>query len=234
MALTSELVAQCHRVEPDPGPWPGYQPFADADYDAAAGALLKQKPPGPLWVFAYGSLLWKPAFDPVEQRRATAHGWHRAFTLELKRWRGSPQQPGLMMALERGGRCDGVVYRLAETDEAGQLIRLLRREVGSPIALRAARWVAVDAAGEKLRALTFWVGPKGLERHVRLPLPRVAEILARACGHVGSGAEYLFHTVSKLEELGIRDRNLWRLQQLVAEEIRKITPAVDGTQQLHL
>jgi cation transport protein ChaC len=222
MALTSELVAQCHRVEPDPGPWPGYHPFADADYDAAADALLQQKPPGPLWVFAYGSLLWKPGCDPVEQRRATAYGWHRAFTLELKRWRGSPQQPGLMMALERGGRCDGVAYRLSDADEAKQLGRLLRREVGSPVALRAVRWVALEAQGDKLRALAFWVAPAGLERHVRLPLPRVAEILARACGHIGSGAEYLFQTVSKLEELDIRDRNLWRLQQLVAEEIRKM------------
>jgi cation transport protein ChaC len=227
MALTPELVAQCQRTVPDPGPRPGYRPFTDDEYGAVAADLLRRKPPGPLWVFAYGSLLWKPAYDAVEQRRATAYGWHRAFSLELTRWRGSPQQPGLMMALERGGRCDGVVYRLAESEQAKQLVRLLHREVGSQDALRAVRWIAVETQGRKLRALTFWAGPAGLDRNVRLPLPRVAEILARACGHVGSGADYLFQTVSKLEQLGIRDRNLWRLQQLVADEIRRTMPAAE-------
>lgn len=73
-----------------------------------------------------------------------------------------------------------------------------------------------------MRALTFWAGPKGKRVLRGLPLESVAAVLARACGHMGSCAEYLYLTVKHLEEKGTRDRNLRRLQALVAEEIRRI------------
>lgn len=220
MVLTAELVARCERNEPDPGPDPRGRYFTDAEYEAAAAGLIAQAPPGPLWVFAYGSLIWKPAIDTTEHRGAVAHGWHRSFCLRLTRWRGSPKQPGLMMGLKRGGRCKGMVYRIADHDRLNLLIRLLRREVGNDKHLTGVRWINVHTDDGKVRALTFWAEPVGLEGWVDLPLPQVAQVLARACGHIGSGAAYLFQTVSKLDELGIRDRNLWRLQQMVADEIR--------------
>lgn len=222
MSLTAELVAHCERHEPDPGPEAGYIQFMDADYEAVAERLLAEAPPGPLWVFAYGSLIWKPAIETIEHRRASAPGWHRAFCLKLTRWRGSPAQPGLMMGLRRGGRCTGVVHRIADDNRRAMLIQLLRREVGCDEDMTGTRWLTVDTHHGKVRALAFWAEPVGLEDWVDLPLPDVAHILARACGHVGSGAAYLFHTVSTLDELGIRDRNLWRLQQMVAEEIRRL------------
>ncbi len=221
MALTAELVARCHRQEPDPGPEEGYPEFTEEEYDAAAVTLLRERrETGPLWLFAYGSLIWKPVFESVEHRRATVHGWHRSFCMEMTRWRGSPQQPGLMMALQRGGRCEGIAYRLTDDDHAAQLGRLLRREVNDAGSVSAVRWLSADIGGEKHRALTFWVDTGELDYFVKLPLPDVARILARACGHIGSGAEYLYHTVSKLEEFGIRDRNLWQLQEMVAAEIQ--------------
>lgn len=172
--------------------------------------------------FAYGSLIWKPAFESVEQQRASAHGWHRSFCLDLVRWRGSAEQPGLMMALERGGRCDGVIYRLPDGDKAAQIERLLRREIDDHEAVASVRWVPVRTAQGRLRALGFWVGVTGRGTSLGQPLEKVAWVLARACGHVGSGAEYLYNTVSHLETFGIHDRNLWRLQELVADEIRSI------------
>lgn len=220
MALTAELVARCERPEPDPGPDPSRRYYTDADYEAAAAGLIAQSAPGQLWVFAYGSLIWKPAIETVDHRRAVAHGWHRSFCLKLTRWRGSPAQPGLMMGLRRGGRCAGMVHRIADDDRQALLVRLLRREIGNDQHLTGVRWINVDTDLGKLRALTFWAEPIGLSTWVDLPLPEVARTLARACGHGGSGAAYLFHTVSKLDALGIRDRNLWRLQQLVADEIR--------------
>ena len=180
MALTAELVARCHRSEPDPGRNPHDSYFTDADYDAATAMLLRQRPPGPLWIFAYGSLIWKPGCDAAERRRATAYGWHRAFSLELRRWRGSAAQPGLMMALERGGRCDGLIYRLPETDVSTQLGRLLRRELSGHGGLRAVRWITVHSDAGKLRALAFWAGIRGLDRNVRLPLGRGSPISWRA------------------------------------------------------
>jgi glutathione-specific gamma-glutamylcyclotransferase len=225
MTLTADLVARCERHEADPGPQPGSRYFTDAEYEAAAAKLIEQAPPGPLWVFAYGSLIWKPAIDTRDHRCAVAHGWHRSFCLRLTRWRGSPVQPGLMMGLKRGGRCKGMLHRIADDDRQSLLVRLLRREVGTDTHLTGARWINVDTDQGRMRALTFWAEPIGLENWVDLPLSEVARILARACGHIGSGAAYLFHTVSKLDELGIRDRNLWKLQHLVADEIRRLHDA---------
>jgi cation transport protein ChaC len=84
------------------------------------------------------------------------------------------------------------------------------------------RWIDVRTEQGTVRALVFWAGPTGPGIARKLPLERVAWVLARACGHVGSGAEYLYQTVSHLEAIGISDRNLWRLQALVADEIRSL------------
>jgi glutathione-specific gamma-glutamylcyclotransferase len=229
MALTEELVARCHRSEPDLGLPPDLTPVSDADYEHHAAALLKHHEHSPFWLFAYGSLIWKPAFESVEHCRATARGWHRAFAMRITRWRGTPDVPGLMMVLEPGGACVGVAYRLPDGNHHDQMVRLLKRETTSLQGMHAIRWIPVQTPGGAVRALTFWTGIKGPLRVEKQDHARVAAILARACGHVGSGAEYLFHTVSKLEEHGIRDRNLWQLQHLVAEEIlrRDNNPAVD-------
>jgi cation transport protein ChaC len=153
MALTAELVARCERHEPDPGPDPGYRHYQDADYDAAADDLLEQAPSGALWVFAYGSLIWKPAIETTEHRFATAAGWHRAFCLKLTRWRGSPAQPGLMMGLRRGGTCKGMIHRICDEHRRDLLVRLLRREVGCDEDMTGVRWLTVDTERGKVRAL---------------------------------------------------------------------------------
>ena len=189
MSLTAELVALCHRQEADPGPSGEWTQLSDEDYRRLASRLAGEADAGALWVFAYGSLIWKPAFESIEQLRASAHGWHRSFCLDLVRWRGSAEQPGLMMALERGGRCDGVIYRLPDDDKAAQIERLLRREIDDHEAVASVRWVPVRTAQGRLRALGFWVGVTGRGTSLGQPLEKVAWILARACGHVGSGAE---------------------------------------------
>lgn len=223
MSLTPAMVALCFREEPDLGFDERWTPMTDDDFRALAVRLDAQSGGGPIWVFAYGSLIWKPEFDAVESERATAFGWHRAFTLEIDSWRGSRSQPGLMMALQRGGRCDGVAYRLADGDRLAQIERMLRREVSEVEGASAVRWMSVRSeSGRVTRALSFWVGTTPRNVATPHPLEDVARILARACGHIGSGAEYLYNTVAHLEEFGIHDRNLWRLQQLVADEIRTI------------
>lgn len=224
MSLTQDLVDLCFREEVDPGQPPAWQPLTDEDYAALADRLTGEIGAEPLWIFAYGSLIWKPGFESTACQKATAYGWHRSFSLRIERGRGSPDQPGLMMMLSRGGRCDGVIYRVADDDKRQQIENALRREVSHQDSLSTFRWLPVrTAAGETIRALTFWVGGSSA-RIIRplLPLDKVAPVLARACGHRGSCAEYLYNTVVHLGEFGIRDRNLWRLQELVATEIRQL------------
>jgi glutathione-specific gamma-glutamylcyclotransferase len=222
MSLTQQLVDLCFREELDPGPPATWQPLTDEDYTTLAGQLTEAIADEPLWIFAYGSLIWKPGFDSVACQRATAYGWHRSFSLHIERGRGSPNQPGLMMMLQRGGRCDGVIYRVADHDKREQIEKALRREVSNRDSLTTFRFLPVRTEdGDTIRALTFWAGGDS-PRIIRpiLPLEKVAPILARACGHRGSCAEYLYNTVVHLAEFGIRDRNLWKLQDLVAAEIR--------------
>lgn len=222
MTLTPELVALTLRPEPDLGPEPGWTEMSEADTEALAQRLHAECGTEPLWVFAYGSLIWKPDFDAQDHRRASAWGWHRSFCLKMHRWRGSPQYMGLMMALERGGRCDGVIYRIPDHDRIDQLKRMLHREIRYHQNRDMVRWIRVHTDQGNRRVLAFWAGPKGPRILSRLPLDQVARVLARACGPVGSCAEYLFNTVSHLERFGIRDRNLWQLQDLVAAEIRAL------------
>jgi cation transport protein ChaC len=227
ITLTAELVAQVERIEADQGMTGEMAMMVDADYETLIRHLLAQYRPRHLWVFAYGSLIWKPAFEAAEHNRATAFGWHRSFCMHLTRFRGTREQPGLMMALDRGGCCHGVAYRMPDGDRVEQLGSLLRREMtmkhhqlGVSRSTNFPRWLTIDAGGRKLKALAFTANRNGMTYTGKQDPQHVARILARAAGHVGSGASYLFQTVTKLEEFGIHDTALWHLQHLVAEEIR--------------
>ncbi|MDO5620310.1 MAG: gamma-glutamylcyclotransferase [Paracoccus sp. (in: a-proteobacteria)] len=221
MSLTPELVRLTLRDMPDLGEEPGWTPLSDDETNALA-ARFAAECDGPLWVFAYGSLIWKPDFDAVDSQRATAFGWHRSFCLKMNRWRGSPEQYGLMMALERGGRCDGMIYRTPDGDAENQLRRMIAREIAYHENIPMIRWSSVHTPEGRKRALIFWAGPKGPRIASKMPLHQVAHVLARACGPVGSCAEYLYNTVLHLAAYGIHDRNLWTLQDLVAQEIRQL------------
>ena len=228
--LTEELVARVERTEPDSGPEQGLTPLTETDVEDAAGRLLAENQGAPFWIFAYGSLIWKPAFEPVETRPARAYGWRRSFCLDIIRWRATPEQPGLMLALATGGACNGLAFRLEPENPMVQMVRLLRRETDYHEDLPWVRWITCRGGGETLRALTFYAAP-AKDAHgyrIQLPIADQARRLARAAGHVGSGAAYLRNTVEHLEELGIRDRYLWTLQRLVAEEIAAMPPVVAG------
>ncbi len=221
MALTAELVARTLREVADAGLLPGMEPMSDDDYRETARELLAGAPDGDPWFFGYGSLLWKPAECAVaENRLALVRGWHRAFCFRVMRARGTPERPGLMMALDRGGQCRGVAFRLPCLDAQAGVEALLRREL--PIKAPRAhlpRWLAAETEHGPVRALGFVVNRESPRYTGRMHLHEVADVLATAAGHVGSGAQYLHETVLRLEALGIRDRNLWRLQALVAERI---------------
>lgn len=220
MSLTPHHIARIHRVVADPGAAAGPM-HTDADYAERLRLMLSSHPAPdqPTRLFAYGSLIWKPEIPHVAECPARAHGWHRSFCLRQVRFRGSPEFPGLMMALDRGGSCQGMLYTLPQDDLPGQLNRLFRREFTVKPITNMPRWIWVMAEGRRQPALAFVMSRASANYAGRLPPQAVADVLARACGHVGSGAEYLYNTVSHLEAKGIHDSGLWQLQRLVAERI---------------
>jgi cation transport protein ChaC len=230
MRLTAAHVARVHRDLPDPGPqvFPGLRPATEADFAATVGEMLATRPPGPFWLFGYGSLIWRPETAFVESRQAVVRGWHRRFCLGWDyRFRGSRDAPGLMMALDRGGQCRGMLYRLPEDSLTAELDRLVRREVSMVPSAFPWRWVEAISTEGPMKALTFAMNRRSGRYIAHLSENELAEVLATAVGHRGTMAEYLFSTVQKLEELGIHDRNLWRLQALVADRIDAAHPGDD-------
>jgi cation transport protein ChaC len=219
LALTGDMVARCHRDIVDAGPEPGLSYLDDNDYERMVDDALSMRPPGPIWLFAYGSLIWKPEVEHVEERVCTLRGYHRAFCIHQTRWRGTLEQPGLMMGLMRGGQCRGVAFRVPNGDPAEILSKLIRREMTAKPPTYLPTWLKLNASDGPLSALGFVVNPKGRTFAGKHSDADVARVLARACGHLGSGADYLFQTVRNLESRGIHDRHLWRLQQLVADEL---------------
>ena len=221
MSLTADLVALVHRPIGDPGPPPGFLPLTDQDHDERQAALLASHPKGSdLWLFAYGSLIWKPACEVDSQRPALLRGWHRKFCLRLLRFRGTLDCPGLMMSLDIGGSCRGVLQRIPTAHVDERLGQLLRRETSVKPASNLPRWVTVESEGGRQRAIAFAINRKGPTYCNHHTIEETADILAKACGHWGTGAEYLMHTVAHLEDIGIHDRYLWRLQEMVAQRIK--------------
>jgi cation transport protein ChaC len=132
MRLTEKHLGLLRREMPDPGPQqlPGFRPATDEDYSEIVGDMLRTRPAGPFWLFGYGSLIWKPETEFEIAEQGVARGWHRRFCLGWDyRYRGSVETPGLMMALDRGGQCRGMLYRLPEAGLEQELHRLIRREM---------------------------------------------------------------------------------------------------------
>ncbi|MFZ5709441.1 MAG: gamma-glutamylcyclotransferase [Pseudomonadota bacterium] len=228
LTLTDDHVARIERPVEDQGPRADLTPMTGEDFEAAARRFLTRIEGRPFWLFAYGSLIWNPAFEHLEHRRATAHGWRRSFCLHMTNWRATQDRPGLMLALDRGGSCLGVAYRLPDEDRRAQMVRLLKRETRYHEDLPWIRFIPLRSGGERLTALVFYAAPSTPDGDlIRLPEAEQVRRLARAVGHRGSCAAYLLNTVRRLEDLGIHDRYLWRLQRLVAEEIETLGDRLD-------
>jgi cation transport protein ChaC len=162
-----------------------------------------------LYVFGYGSLIWNPAFDYTEQRTALLHGWHRRFCLKMIMGRGSREMPGLMLALDRGGACKGVAFRIAGPKVREELSILWQREmVGGGY---NARWVNLTSGGEKIRAVTFVINRRHPRYSPELSVEQTAALIATASGDLGTCREYLENTISHLAGLGLRDAGLERI-----------------------
>lgn len=222
LTLTESHVARATRLVDGPRHDPRWRMLEDADLDRLAAELTRGRPL-PIPVFAYGSLIWNPGFEVGARRRGRAVGWHRQFSISLDHFRGSPEQPGLMLALARGGDCEGLVLDIASGTETLSLRAILRRELVVHELSRNACWIDVDTDRGREQALTFYAEPVGTQI-ADLTVAEQAHRLARANGAAGSGAEYLFRTARGLAEAGIHDPYIWTLQHLVAAEIDGFPP----------
>ena len=219
LRLTEDHVRRTHREVTDTGPLASSAVFSEDDYDAHLSAFLKDRPEGPIHVFCYGSLIWKPVFQPVATARATALGWQRAFCLRIIRFRGTVEQPGLMMQIDRGGQCEGLVQQVAASREWEDLSVLWRREMTNKPPSNFPRWIDVEVEGKPAKAIAFTANPESPNYVSGLAPDAIAQTLAKACGHWGSCADYLHQTVLSLHAAGIHDGYLWDLQERVAELI---------------
>jgi len=192
--------------------------LSDAEIEASLRETLNNRREADLWLFGYGSLMWKPDFSYAERVVARVQGYHRSFCLWQRRYRGNRFNPNLMLALDAGGSCRGVAFRVPAPNVEAKISTTWRRElVGNGY---RPRWITAYTNRGPLPALVFVANRGNAERYTgRLPDDVVARYIAEACGEGGSGAEYLLETVLALEKLRLRDSRLWRLQRLVADHL---------------
>jgi len=172
---------------------------------------------GDLWVFGYGSLMWSPGFAFRHRSAAFVHGYHRSLCVYSHRYRGTPQRPGLVMGLCRGGSCWGIAYRVSRAGAREVLEYLWHREMRNRVYM--ARLVAARTRGRTVRALAFVADVAHPQFAGDLGLAEAARRVAQCSGERGHNLEYLQRTLSHMHELGVRDphldRVLARAQELV-------------------
>ena len=182
--------------------------------------LARHDPARDLHVFGYGSLIWNPAFHYIDSQKALVRGLHRRFCLKLYQGRGTRERPGLMLALDYGGACNGVVFRIAAAQAAEELRIIWTREMSG--GSYNARWVTATTPTGPVRAITFVINRRHPRYTPELSVAETAAILATAAGDLGSCREYLDNTVQHLAELGLRDAGLERIMTAI---VKKEPPA---------
>ncbi len=175
----------------------------------------------PLWVFGYGSLVWNPGFPSEENCIARLHGFARSFCMRSIHHRGTVAQPGLVLALDKlaGSCCDGVAWRVPDSDAAQTLRYLRERELISSAYLEATLEVQLKD-GRQVTALTFIVDTQHDQYCGGLPLEEQAGIIANATGGRGPNPDYLYNTAQHLAELGINDPELETLMEMVKKSLK--------------
>lgn len=167
-----------------------------------------------LRVFAYGSLMWRPDFPFIDLQPATLYGYHRAFCITSTHYRGSVDHPGLVLGLDRGGQCQGRLYRVAPEDAEKVADYLHRREMVTGVYIPRLLKVRLADKAE-MTALSF-IADRGHVQYAGKLAPE--EVIARirdAVGIAGRNIDYLRYTVEHLDEMGINDCSLHRILRLL-------------------
>ena len=172
-----------------------------------------------LWVFAYGSLMWRPGFDFLERRNARLVGAHRALCVYSFVHRGTPEKPGLVLGLDRGGNCRGIAYRVAARKRDETIDYLRAREQVTLVYREAWRRVWLDDDPQQsVHALCYMVDRGHRQYAGRLSLAEQLHYVRQGHGRSGACRDYVLAAVKELEALGIRDQDL----QILAEQLKGV------------
>jgi cation transport protein ChaC len=171
---------------------------------------------GDLWVFGYGSLMWRPGFDFVERHPARLIGLHRSLCVYSHYHRGTPERPGLVLGLDRGGACRGIAFRVEAHKRDATIAYLREREQVTSVYVEVERIVTLATAGEpRVRALTYIVDRGHMQYAGRLSPEQQLHFIRSGHGHSGPNPEYVRNTVAAIEEFGFRDAGLhWLASRL--------------------
>jgi glutathione-specific gamma-glutamylcyclotransferase len=168
-----------------------------------------------LWVFGYGSLMWRPGFRYVERSRAQLYGYYRSLCIFSHVHRGTPDAPGLVLGLDRGGRCRGIAFRIAGEDEAATIAYLRAREQITGVYLE--RHVRVQLEdGPRVRAVTYVADRRHPQYAGRLPEADVMRLVRQGVGLSGANPDYVRATHEHLIEIGVSDPILARIAEALA------------------
>jgi cation transport protein ChaC len=171
-----------------------------------------------LWVFGYGSLMWKPGFDYVERAPAALIGAHRSLCIYSVHHRGTPERPGLVLGLDKGGACRGVAFRVDPVLAEGTLAYLREREQVTDVYVEALRRVSLlDGSNREFDAVCYVVDRRHPQYAGRLSVEAQARLVRVANGQSGANIDYVLNTVSHLEEVGIHDVELTALANLLRQ-----------------
>jgi glutathione-specific gamma-glutamylcyclotransferase len=170
-----------------------------------------------LWVFAYGSLMWRPGFSYLERVPARLIGLHRALCVFSFVHRGTPQRPGLVLGLDRGGMCRGIAYRVAAATRAETLRYLRSREQVTTVYLETMRQIELeDHMQHRVRAVCYVVDRSHVQYAGRLTLAESLHHVRQGHGQSGANRDYVLETVRALEALGYRESDLHLLAERLA------------------
>jgi len=157
------------------------------------------------WVFGYGSLMWRPGFDYVEQAPARLNGLHRALCVYSWVHRGTRERPGLVLGLDRGGSCRGVAYRVAAENRESVLAYLSARELVTGVYREVWRTIRFAGRRRPVKALTYLADRDHVQYAGRLPRERLLRIVSAGAGHSGANRDYVINTAAHLKVLGLHD-----------------------------
>ena len=164
---------------------------------------------GETWVFGYGSLMWDPGFGYEDRVPALLTGYHRSFCIYSHIWRGTPDRPGLVLGLDRGGSCRGIAFKIRGDEAPGILAYLRGREL--PTEIYVQRRLNVRMAAQSVAAVTFVVNRAHDQYAANLSDDDAARLVLQGEGQGGSNRDYLANTVVHLDALGIADGPIHRL-----------------------